>query len=537
MPDAVVIGAGPNGLVAANLLVDAGWDVEVLEGQPEPGGAVRTAEFTLPGYRHDRYSAFYPLSLASKVIGGLHLEEHGLRWLRAPAALAHPTLDGRCAVIGPDLDATAASLDQYAPGDGDGWRRLMRPWERIGPDMVDALLLPWPPVRSASRVFRKAGGRGSLDLARMVVVPARRMGEEHFDGQGGRLLIAGNALHSDLGPEAAGSGLFGWLLCALAQHVGFPEPEGGAGGLTDALVRRLESKGGRLRTSSPVEAVTVVGGRATGVRIAGGETVTASRAVLADVAAPHLYRQLLGPDVVPPSLLADLEQFQWDQGTVKVDWALSAPVPWTAPGARTAGTVHVADSVDDLTKWSADLSCNTVPARPFLLFGQHAMTDPTRMPPGCETAWAYTHVPRTVERDSAGRVTGGWGPDDTAAMVERIEARVEALAPGFTDSIVCRHVFVPPGMMADDANLDGGAINGGTSALHQQLFFRPLPGLGRPETFVDGLYLASSGQHPGGGVHGSCGANAAHAAMAPAPVRRLWRIAQERVRSGRPLET
>ena len=533
--DAVVIGAGPNGLVAANMLADAGWDVVCLEAEPEPGGAVRTAEFTAPGYRSDMFSAFYPLTKASKVVGALGLEQFGLRWLRAPAALACPTPDGRCAVIGSTVEETATSVSAFAPGDGDGWRRLMATWAQVGDEMVDALRMHFPPVRPALRVLRAAGGRGTLDLARMALLTARRLGEELFEGEGGRLLVASNALHSDLGPETAAGGVFGWLLCGLAQQVGFPEPEGGPGGLTAALVRRFEAAGGALRCSAPVEHIEVAGGRATGVRLAGGEVVTARRAVLADVAAPKLYRSMLDPSVVPAQLLDDLDRFQWDMATVKVDWALSAPVPWAAEGARRACTVHIADSLDALTRWSADLATGTVPAEPFLLVGQHSMTDPSRMPPGGESAWAYTHVPRTVRRDALGRITGAWDEADTLAMVSRIEERIESRAPGFVDSIVGRHVMTPPGLQSRDGNLDWGAINGGTAALHQQLVFRPVPGLARPETFLDGLYLASAGMHPGGGVHGSCGANAAHAALAAAPVRALWRRAQERLRDGTPL--
>jgi phytoene dehydrogenase-like protein len=525
--DAVVIGAGPNGLVAANVLADAGWDVLVVEAAAEPGGAVRTAELTLPGFHHDLFSAFYPLAAASPVITALGLEDHGLVWRRAPLALAHPTPDGRCAVIGADIDRSAASLDEYHPGDGDGWRRLMAPYGRYGSELVGALLRPFPPVRAGVRLAGRVGAGGVADLARLAVVPARRLGEEHFAGQGGRLLLAGNALHTDLSPETAGSGLFGWLLCALAQHVGFPVPEGGAGRLTAALVTRLEKAGGELRCGQRVTRVLASGGRAVGVRTAGGEEITARRAVLADVAAPHLYRHLLADVELPAAVGRAIDRFQWDEATVKVDWALSGPVPWAAPDARAAGTVHVADSVDDLTRWSADMATGTVPARPFLLVGQQSLTDPTRQPPGTETAWAYTHVPRTVRSDAAGAVAGRWDADDEAAMVARIEQRVEDLAPGFRDRILARHVFGPAGLAAADANLDGGAINGGTSQLHQQLIFRPTPGTGRPGTFLPGLYLASSSAHPGGGVHGSCGSNAARAALAdariPAAVRSLLR--------------
>ncbi len=513
--DAVVIGSGPNGLVAANVLADAGWDVVVLEAQPEPGGAVRSGELTLPGFRHDLFSAFYPLAFASPVFSRLGLEDYGLRWRRAPYALAHPTPDGRCAFIGPDAEATAESLEAYAPGDGAGWHRLLAPWYRYGTSILDTLLSPFPPVGAAARLAAGARGRGVLDLARLALIPARRLAEEHFRGEGGGVLLAGNALHTDLGPENAGSGLFGWLLCGLAQTVGFPVPEGGAGSLTRALVERLRASGGEVRCGRPVERVVVRGGRAVAVRTVDGEEITAARAVVADVSAPLLYRTLLADVSLPPTLRADLERFQWDPATVKVDWALSAPVPWSAPAARKAGTVHVADSLDELSRWSNDLATSTMPARPFLVFGQQSMTDPTRQPAGCETAWAYTHVPRR------GRGDDRRSPDETAATVERIESRVEDFAPGFTQRIIGRHIFGPDAIAASDANLENGAINGGTAQLHQQLIFRPTPGAGRATTFVDGLYLASASAHPGGGVHGACGSNAARAALAGARIRRL----------------
>ncbi len=524
--DAVVIGSGPNGLVAANLLVDAGWQVLVVEAKGSPGGAVRSGELTLPGFRHDLFSAFYPLAAASPVIARLNLEEYGLRWRRAPLALAHPTPDGRCAVIASDVERTTASLDAYQGGDGAGWRTLMDPYRSYGQDFVDALLSPFPPVRPALRLARRLRWRGALDLARLGVIPARRLAEEHFGGEGGPLLLAGNALHTDLSPEAAGSGLFGWLLCGLAQHVGFPVPQGGSGQLTASLVRRMEAAGGQIRCDTPVVRVIVRDGRATGVRTAGGEEIEAARAVLADVSAPDLYTELLADVELPSRLARDLGRFQWDAGTVKVDWALSAPIPWSAPDARQAGTVHVADDLNELSRWAADLATRTVPAKPFLLVGQQSMTDTTRQPPGAETAWAYTHVPRRIDRDAAGEMSGRWDRDDEAAMVERIEARMEERAPGFRRLITARHVFTPGTLPAADANLDGGAINGGTSELHQQLLFRPTPGTGRPGTFVGGLYLASASAHPGGGVHGSCGANAARAALAAARLAGFARLPQ-----------
>jgi phytoene dehydrogenase-like protein len=511
--DAIVIGAGPNGLVAANTLADAGWDVLILESQPDPGGTVRTGQITIPGFHHDLFSAFYPLGAASPALARLHLEEHGLRWLRAPIALAHPTPDGSCAVIAPDRQKTAASLDTYASGDGTGWDELMARWDVAGEGVLRALLSPFPPVRAGMRLVGRVGVKGLLELGRTSISPVRRVAEEHFRGEGGALLLTANALHADLSPESAGSGLFGWMLCALAQTVGFPVPEGGAGSLTAALVTRFTRAGGQLRCGERVDQIVVRNGRSVGVRIAGGEEVLARHAVLADVDAPQLYRDLLSETAVPASLRADLARFQWDAGTVKVDWALDSPIPWSAPDARQAGTVHLADSLDHLTRWSADLATHTVPARPFMLLGQQSMTDPTRQPPGTETAWAYTHVPRQITHDAGGEISGRWDADEEEAIADRLEGRVEEFAPGFRSSIRARHVFTPPTFEMNDANLNGGAINGGTSQLHQQLIFRPLPGLGRAGTFVSGLYLASASAHPGGGVHGACGANAARAAL------------------------
>ncbi|MGV9273678.1 phytoene desaturase family protein [Streptomyces griseosporeus] len=514
MPDAVVIGAGPNGLVAANVLADAGWSVEVLEEQAEPGGAVRHDRGVDPAFVNDLCSSFYPLAAASPVLSALRLEDHGLRWSHAPSVLAHPLTDGTCAVLDRDLDVTAASVDTFASGDGAAWRRLHELWERLRPDLLDALFTPFPPVRATARLAMRLRAAGGLRTARSLVLPVRRMGEEEFRGEGGRLLLAGNALHADLAPEAAGSGGFGWLMAMLGQTYGFPVPVGGAGALTWALARRLRSRGGQLRCGQRVERIVVRGGRAVGVRTAGGETVTARRAVLADVSVPALYGELVPAEHLPPQVLSDLRRFQWDFATFKVDWALDGPVPWQAEQAGRAGTVHLADGVDELTRFAAQIATRQVPDRPFLLFGQMTTADAGRSPVGTESAWAYTHVPHEIRADAADEgITGQWNAKDQELMADRVERQVERFAPGFRALVRARRVLAPPTLQELDRNLVGGAINGGTTALHQQLFFRPLPGSGRPETHVPGLYLASAGAHPGGGVHGAPGANAARAAL------------------------
>ncbi|MFF8316116.1 phytoene desaturase family protein [Streptomyces bobili] len=536
MPDAVVIGAGPNGLVAANLLADAGWSVDVVEEQPEPGGAVRHDRGVDPRFVNDLFSSFYPLAAASPVLSGLRLQDHGLRWSHAPRVLAHPLSDGRCAVLDRRIDATAASLDAFHDGDGAAWRRLHEIWEGLRPDLLDALFTPFPPLRAGTRLAVRLRAAGGLRLARTLLLPVRRMGAEEFGGDGGRLLLAGNALHADLAPEAAGSGGFGWLMSMLGQTYGFPVPAGGAGALTDALVRRLRSRGGTLRCGLRVDRVVVRDGRAVGVRTADGATLTARRAVLADVCVPALYGELVEREHLPAQLLADLQRFEWDFATFKVDWALDGPVPWRAEPAARAGTVHLADGLDELTRFAAQIAMRQIPDRPFCLFGQMTTADPARSPHGTESAWAYTHVPHEVVSDAGDEdLTGAWDPKEREIMADRVERQVERFAPGFRALIRARRVLAPPTLQALDGNLRDGAINGGTAGIHQQLVFRPLPGTGRPETPVRGLFLASAGAHPGGGVHGAPGANAARAALRrnrPPGLAGLQRALTHRDRAG-----
>ncbi|MGW1244376.1 phytoene desaturase family protein [Streptomyces bobili] len=536
MPDAVVIGAGPNGLVAANLLADAGWSVDVVEEQPEPGGAVRHDRGVDPRFVNDLFSSFYPLAAASPVLSGLRLQDHGLRWSHAPRVLAHPLGDGRCAVLDRRIDATAASLDAFHDGDGAAWRRLHEIWEGLRPDLLDALFTPFPPLRAGTRLAVRLRAAGGLRLARTLLLPVRRMGTEEFGGDGGRLLLAGNALHADLAPEAAGSGGFGWLMSMLGQTYGFPVPAGGAGALTDALVRRLRSRGGTLRCGLRVDRVVVREGRAVGVRTADGATLTARRAVLADVCVPALYGELVEREHLPAQLLADLQRFEWDFATFKVDWALDGPVPWRAEPAARAGTVHLADGLDELTRFAAQIAMRQIPDRPFCLFGQMTTADPARSPHGTESAWAYTHVPHEVVSDAGDEdLTGAWDPKEREIMADRVERQVERFAPGFRALIRARRVLAPPTLQALDGNLRDGAINGGTAGIHQQLVFRPLPGTGRPETPVRGLFLASAGAHPGGGVHGAPGANAARAALRrnrPPGLAGLQRALTHRDRAG-----
>jgi phytoene dehydrogenase-like protein len=501
--DAVVIGSGPNGLVSAIGLADAGWDVLVLEAAELFGGAVRSEESD--GWISDRFSSSYPLGVASPVLRALELENYGLRWAHAPVPLAHllhPD-DETAATIHPDPTATAESLAVDHPADGDAWLRLYQFYVKIREPFLKSLLTSWPPVGPGIQLARKLGSAGELArFARFMAMPMHRMGQELFEGPRGRALLAGNAFHADASLSGSVSGTMGWLLAMLAQDVGFPVAAGGSSSLSTALVRRAERAGALLISGTPVVGIEVSAGTVTGVRTASGETISVRRAVVADVSAPTLYGELLPAASVPSGLRRDLERFEWDYPTVKVNYRLSGPIPWHAAEAHSAGVVHLSGTADDLVHLSADLDTGRLPSAPFLLIGQTSKADPTRSPAGSEAVWAYSHLPRGIADDASADKLAG-----------RIDRAIERHAPGFPDLVVDRDLQRPSDFTAGNRSLGMGALGGGTSQLHQQLIFRPTIGLGSPRTVISGLYLGSSAIHPGPGVHGACGHLAARTAL------------------------
>ncbi|GAB3442898.1 NAD(P)/FAD-dependent oxidoreductase [Phycicoccus ginsengisoli] len=500
--DAVVIGAGHHGLVAASVLADAGWDVLVLERRDTVGGAVASLE--RDGWVMDEFSSCHPLAAISPVIRGLDLEAHGLRWSRVDRVVAHAGTpdDPVGALIHRDPAVTARGLAVDHPGDEQAWHDLVGFWHEIRDPLIDALLTRWPPVRAGGRLVRSVGARDVLRLARELLLPLNRLAVERFEGERARMLLAGNAAHADIPSEAPGSGLFGLLMAMLAQDVGFPSPQGGTGRLAEAMRSKAETAGARVDTGVTVSRVVTSGGRAVGVETADGRRVRARRAVIADTTAPALYGSLLPSSSVPAKLKQDLEHFEWDLPTVKVNLRLSAPLPWTAESARGTGVVHVGHDRQGLMHWEADLAGSRVPEKPFALLGQMTTTDPSRSPAGTETVWMYSHLPRGVSDDSSAELLAG-----------RMDEMLDAFAPGWRAHLVERWVQLPSDLQGADPNLVGGAVGGGTNQLFQQLVFRPVPGLGGPRTPVDGLYLGSASAHPGGGVHGACGYLAARAAL------------------------
>src|ERR1700731_1452561 len=506
--DAVVIGAGHHGLVAASMLADAGWDVLVLEAQPEPGGAVRSAELT-PGYITDLFSSFYPMTVASPAMAALRLEDHGLRWSHAPAVVGHPRsgIDDDPPIIYRDPARTATELARRGRADGDNWWRAVELWQKIKSPLLDAMLAPFPPVRPLLRLLRKLGTADAVRLAHLLVQPANTMVEQLFDGEAPRTLLLGNAMHADAPPDAPISGAMGFLMTMLAQDGGWPVPVGGSGQLTAALVKRADSAGARIECNQNVSRIKVRGGRAVGVSTAGGRTVRARRAIVADVTAPRLFCDMLPADAVPAGLRRELEHYIWDPPVVKVNYALDGPIPWRSESLRSVGTVHLGADGDGLVRWMADLNTRVVPEHPFMLLGQTTTADPSRSPKGTESVWAYTHLPRNVADDAAAE-----------RLAKSVDQVIEEHAPGFGSAVIDRFVQRPSDLEASDANLHLGALNGGTAQLQQMAIFRPAPGMGRAETPVEGLYLGSASATPGGSVHGACGRNAANAALAAARV-------------------
>jgi phytoene dehydrogenase-like protein len=501
--DAVVIGSGPNGLVSAIALADAGWDVLVLEAADSFGGAVRST--SADGWISDRFSSSYPLGVASPVLRALELEKFGLRWAHAPIALTHllDPDDDTAAAIHPDPNDTAKSIGRDHPADGEAWLRLYQDYVKIRGPFLQSLLTSWPPVGPGLRLARKLGSAGELArFARFMAMPMHRMGQELFEGPRGRALLAGNAFHADASLSGSVSGTMGWLLAMLAQDVGFPVAEGGSSSLSSALVRRAERAGALLVSGTPVVGIDVSAGKVAAVRTASGETISVRRAVVADVSAPTLYGELLPPASVPSGLRRDLERFEWDYPTVKLNYRLRGPIPWRAAEAHSAGVVHLGGTADDLVHTSADLDTGRLPSAPFLLIGQTSKADPTRSPAGTEAVWAYSHLPRGIADDASADKLAG-----------RMDRAIERHAPGFLKLVIDRDLQRPSDFSTANASLGFGALGGGTAQLHQQLIFRPTIGLGSPRTVVSGLYLGSSAIHPGPGVHGACGHLAARTAL------------------------
>ncbi|HVA88956.1 MAG TPA: NAD(P)/FAD-dependent oxidoreductase [Chloroflexota bacterium] len=464
--DAVVVGSGPNGLMAAITLARAGRSVLVIEGQSTIGGGVRSGALTLPGFVHDLGSAVYPFAVGSPCLSRLPLEEHGLHWVHPAIPLAHPLDAGTAAVLERSLRATAAGLGV----DGPAYLRLMAPvvrdWERIAPAILGPARLPRHPLAVA-----RFGAR--------AIWPAGPLAKLLFRTPAARALLGGLAAHACLPLETPPTAAVALVLAALAHRVGWPFPQGGAQRLTDALASYLRQLGGEIVTGRLIEDL---------------DQPPPARVVLCDVS-PRALGRLAGRRLPEPYLRA-LDRYRHGPGVFKVDWALSGSIPWLAPACKRAGTVHLGGTLAEIAAaerapWRGEHSL-----QPYMLLGQPTIFDSTRAPAGKHVAWAYCHVPR----------------GSTVDMTEPIERMVERFAPGFQALILARCAMGPADLERSNPNLVGGDITAGVSDL-RQLFIRPTLSLTPYRTPAKGLYLCSASTPPGPGVHGLCGYHAARTAL------------------------
>ncbi|WP_438018458.1 NAD(P)/FAD-dependent oxidoreductase [Sorangium sp. So ce315] len=475
--DAVVIGAGPNGLAAAVALAGAGLQVRVIEARATVGGGARTAELTGPGYRHDVCSAIHPTAVISPFFRTLPLAEHGVDWIYPEAALAHPLPDGRAGVLYRDLDRMAETLGQE---DAASWRGLFSPLLALDGALLRELLGPLRIPPRHPLLFARFG----LSAIRSADGLAR----DAFRGDAARALLGGCAAHAFLPLEALFSASFGLVLALAAHAAGWPLVRTGSQALVDALAAILRARGGEIETGRAVTSL---------------DELPEARAYLFDTTPAAMAR--IAGDRLPAGYRRRLERFRHGPGVFKVDYALDGPIPWAAPAAARAATVHVGGTLDEVAASERALAGDAPAERPFCLVAQQSLFDETRAPAGKHTAWVYCHVP------------AGCGVDMTA----RIEAQMERFAPGFRDLVRARAVHGPAAFERYNENYVGGDIAGGANDWIQ-IFARPVASLNPYATPNPALYLCSSSTPPGGGVHGMCGYHAAAAALArvfqrPAP--------------------
>ena len=521
--DAVVVGSGPNGLVAAALLARAGWSVTVLERADVAGGAVRSEALTVPGNVHDTFSAFYGLLHASPVHTELQLDRR-VRWASFDVPVSASVAPDSAAVCHADLAATAAGLSALHPGDGEAWSELAAWWVDVGRRFLDVVL--WPPgsVRPTLRLLRAAGLRGAAAMAQMLLAPVDAVAQRRFRSEPARALLASGATHGDLSVATAGSTPAALVLAMAAQDVNMPVPVGGAGRLADALVACVTEAGGTVVTGRNVTKVSVEAGRAVAVETAAGEVVRARRAVLADLPPGPLFHQLVGQEHLRPDFLERLTAFRHGSGVFKVDLALDGPVPWLVEDLRRCGVVHLTGDLGTMVRSAAEVHRDALPAAPLLVVGQQSLVDSTRAPAGGHTLWVETHVPSSPRADGFDeRPVAGWS-EAGAAFTDRVLDRLEEHAPGLRSRIVGLATHSPVELEEANPNLVGGDLGGGSAALDQQLVFRPVPGWSHYATPVRGLYLCSASAHPGGGVHGMVGRNCARRVLRDARLSRDgWR--------------
>ncbi len=465
--DAIVVGAGPNGLAAAITLARAGRSVSVYEANATIGGGVRSAELTLPGFIHDICSAIQPLTVASPFFRTIPLAALGVELIFPPAAFAHPFDDGTAAMLERSIEATSETLGR----DAAAYRRLMRPLVNDVAKLNEELLGPFPfPPRHPIALTR---------FGIPALVPAKTLAEFLFHGDHARGLFAGVAAHTMLPLEQSPTSAYGLILSMIGHAIGWPLIKGGSQNLANALAKYLRSLGGEIITSHRVQAM---------------DELPPARAYLFDVTPRQLLK--IAGDRLPAGYRRALERYRYGPGVFKIDFALDGPIPWQAKECARAGTVHLGGTLAEVAASERAVWGGAPPEKPFVLLAQQSLFDATRAPAGKHTVWAYCHVPN----------------GSTFDMTERLIAQIERFAPGFRDRILAKNVLSPAAMEQHNANYIGGDINGGLQDLWQ-LWTRPIARRVPYSTPAKGIYICSSSTPPGGGVHGMCGYHAARAVL------------------------
>jgi phytoene dehydrogenase-like protein len=468
-PDAVVVGAGPNGLAAALRLSAAGLRVRVVEAAEKAGGGMRTEELMRPGYAHDVCSIVQPMAAAAPFFREFDLASRGVRLVHPEINFAHPLDGGGAALSHRSLEATAAGLG----ADADAYRRLFAPLVEHGTDLVDFFLtsrLRRVPTRSVPQVV-------SFGLTGLPNV--KWLAHRFFETEKARALMGGAAAHGMLDLSQPLTSALGMLLAMLSHHAGWPLVEGGSQNLADAMVTALEQQGGEVETGHLV----------TDLREFDGVP-----AVLLDTT-PEAFVGMAG-DRVHEGYRRWVSRYKHGAGVFKIDWILSEPVPWTNPDVRRAGTIHVAGTLAETIEGERAPNQGRLTDRPYVLAVQPTVPDPSRAPEGGHILWAYVHVPHGADVD----------------MTDAIERQIERFAPGFRDTIVERYTKNAVQMEQWNPTYLGGDISNGQATLWQMLA-RPVPRWNTYKTPVRGVYLASSATPPGPAVHGACGDNAAQVAL------------------------
>jgi len=463
---ACVIGAGPNGLAAAIVLAQAGKRVEVYEAEEQLGGASRTMELTLPGFRHDFGSAVHPMAAGSPFLSSLPLDRHGLMWIHGQAPLAHPLDDGTAVMLEHNMRDEESALEP----DGRAWKKMIEPlvqhWPEFAQDALGPVVsMPQHPLRMARFGY-------------YAFQPATRLMRRQFRGMRARALFAGLAAHSFLALDQPLSSAIGLVLGAAAHSVGWPIPRGGSQSIVNAMASYLRDLGGAIHT---------------GRRIGSIDELNAETSLVLCDLTPHQLLSVAGPHL-SHGYRRSLEKYRYGPGAFKIDYALSQPIPWRATECARAISVHLGGTMEEVAESEYAVAHGKTAERPFVLVAQPSLFDATRAPAGKHVAWVYCHVPNASDVD----------------MTARIEAQLERFAPGFRDCVLARRVSSPAALEAMDANLVGGDINGGELSLRQFVF---RPARSNYFTGTRNLYLCSASTPPSGGVHGMCGYHAARMAL------------------------